>query len=184
MFTKILIGVAVVVMVFAIVIALRPSQFRIIRTATFGAPPSAAFAQVNDFHKWAAWSPWERKDPSMKRTYEGPTVGKGAVYRWVGNKEVGEGGMTIIDSRADELIRIRLDFLKPFAATNTAEFSFEPQGDQTLVTWSMAGRHNFMGKAVCMFMDMEKMVGGDFEAGLAAMKTIAESSARPAVARN
>jgi len=175
MVMKILIGVAILIVIFVIIVAMRPSEFAITRSATMAAPPPVVFAQVNDFHKWAAWSPWEHKDPAMKRTFDGPPAGIGSVYRWAGNKEVGEGGMTITESRPSDLIRIRLEFLKPFAATNTTEFTFKPQGDKTNVTWTMTGHSNFMHKAVCMFMDMEKMVGPDFEKGLAGMKSVVES---------
>src|SRR5688500_16487468 len=160
MVTKILIGLAILVIMFVIIVATRPSPCSITRSATMSASPAAVFEQVNDFHKWAAWSPWEHKDPAMKRSFEGPPAGVGSVYRWAGNKEVGEGGMTITQSRPGDLVRIRLEFLKPFAATNTTEFTFKPQGDQTAVVWTMTGKHNFMGKAFCMFMDMDKMVGG------------------------
>ena len=173
----ILIGVAAVVILFMVVVALRPAAFRIVRSATIAAPPEAVFEQVNDFQKWRGWSPWEQKDPALKRTYEGPPAGKGTVYSWAGNKEVGEGRMTITESQPDEFIRIRLEFFKPFAATNTGEFTFVPQGDGTLVTWSMAGRQGFCAKAFCMFMDMDKLVGSDFEKGLAGMKALVESRA-------
>ena len=115
---------------------------------------------MNDFRAWRAWSPWEDKDPALKRTYEGPAVGRGAVYSWVGNKEVGEGRMTITESRPSDFLRIKLEFLKPFAATNTAEFSFEPQPDcQTRLNWSMSGTKAFMMEAFCLFVDMDKLVG-------------------------
>lgn len=177
MLIKILAVVAVLVVVLVVVIAMRPSHFRIVRTATIAAPPEAVFEQVNDFRNWQAWSPWEKKDPAMRRTYEGPPAGRGAVYAWAGNKEVGEGRMTLTESRTAELVRIRLDFLKPFAATHETEFTFEPRGEQTHVTWAMTGRNAFAAKAFCMFMDMDKMVGGDFEQGLAAMKTVTEGQA-------
>ncbi len=180
MLTKILIGVAILIVVFVIVVATRPSRFSITRSAQIAAPPPVVFEQVNDFHKWSAWSPWEHKDPAMKRTFEGPAAGRGAVYKWAGNKEVGEGGMTITESRPSDLIRIRLEFLKPFAATNTTEFTFKPQGQATNVVWTMTGTNNFMGKLFCMFMDMDKMVGGDFEKGLAGMTKVAESQVAPA----
>ena len=175
MLIKVLIVVAVLLVVFIIIVATRPSEFQITRTATMNAPAEVVFAQVNDFQSWRAWSPWEGKDPAMKRTYEGPPAGRGAVYAWAGNKEVGEGRMTLTESRPHELIRIKLDFIKPFAATNTTEFTFKPQGEQTHVTWTMTGHNGFMAKAFCMFMDMDKMVGGDFEKGLAAMKAVAEA---------
>jgi hypothetical protein len=133
------------------------------------------FAQVNDFHKWAAWSPYER-DPAMRKTFAGAPAGAGAIYEWAGNKEVGEGRSTITESRPHELIRIKLEFMKPFRATHTAEFAFKPVGDRTEVTWSLAGRNSFVTKAVCLFMDMDRMVGGDFEKGLAQMKSVAEAA--------
>lgn len=171
----ILIAVAAVVVVFLVVVALQPADFRIQRTALIAAPAQAVFAQVSDFRKWPAWSPWEKMDPELKRTYEGPPAGTGAKYAWQGNKNVGEGQMTITESRPGELVRIKLEFFKPFAATNTAEFTFKPEGGGTAVTWSMTGRNNFMAKAVSMFMSMEKMVGGQFEQGLAQMKSLVET---------
>ena len=168
-------AVAAVVVVFLIVVAMQPDDFRIERSATMRAPAPAAFAQVNDFQKWQAWSPWEKVDPQLKRQYEGPKAGTGAVYAWQGNKDVGEGRMTITDSRPGELVRIKLEFFKPFAATNTAEFSFKPSGDSTAVTWTMTGQNNFLSKAICMFVSMDKMVGGMFEQGLTQMKSIVET---------
>jgi hypothetical protein len=168
-------AVAAVIVVFLIVVALQPSDFRIERSATMRAPAPAAFAQVNDFQNWQAWSPWEKVDPALKRQYDGPKAGTGAVYAWQGNKDVGEGRMTIMESRPGELVRIKLEFFKPFAATNTAEFSFKPAGaDTTAVTWSMAGQNNFLSKAMCLFINMDRMVGGMFEQGLAQMKTVVE----------
>ena len=170
----ILIGVAAVVAVFAIVVALQPSDFRIERSATVRAPAAAAFAQVNDFHNWRAWSPWEKIDPALRRSYEGPQAGAGATYAWQGNKDVGEGRMTILESRPGELVRIKLEFFKPIAATNTAEFSFRSVGDGTAVTWTMTGQNNFLARAICVFVNMDRMVGGMFEQGLAQMKTVVE----------
>ena len=126
----ILTAVAAVVVIFLIVVALQPVRLSVERSATMRAPAPAAFAQVNDFQNWRAWSPWEKVDPALKRQYEGPKAGTGAVYAWQGNKDVGEGRMTITESRPAELVRIRLEFFKPFAATNTAEFSFKPAGRQ------------------------------------------------------
>ena len=180
MLTKILIVVAVLVVALVVVVATRPSAFRIVRSATITAPPPAAFELVNDLRAWRAWSPWEKRDPALQRTYEGAPAGQGAAYSWAGNNEVGEGRMTITESRPDELVRIRLEFFKPFAATNEAVFTFEPRGEQTLVTWSMTGHNGFMAKAFCMFVDMDRMVGGDFEKGLAELKRVAESPATPA----
>jgi len=176
MFKKILIALAAIIALFLVVVAMQPSDFRIERAATISAPPAAVFAQVNDFHKWEAWSPWEKLDPAMKKNFEGAAAGTGAIYSWIGNSEVGEGRMTITESRPNELIGIKLEFLKPFAATNTTEFVFKPAGDQTAVTWSMFGKNNFMSKAFGLFMNMDKMIGTDFEKGLAQMKVVAETA--------
>jgi Polyketide cyclase / dehydrase and lipid transport len=176
MFIKILVVLAAVLLVFTGVVAMQPAQYRVVRTATISAPASAVFAQVNDFHKWEAWSPWAKLDPAAKNTFEGPPAGPGAIFRWAGNAKVGEGRMTLIESRPSELVRIKLEFLKPFASTCSTEFGFKPQGDQTAVTWSMAGENNFFAKAFCLFMNMDKMVGGDFEKGLAQMKSVAEAA--------
>jgi hypothetical protein len=134
------------------------------------------FAQVNDLHKWGAWSPWAKLDPAMKIAYAGAPTGTGAIQTWAGNKEVGEGRVTIVESRPSELIRFRLEMFKPFAATNAVEFSFKPEGNLTVVTWSMTGQNNFIAKAVGLFMDCEKMVGGQFEQGLAQLKLVAEAA--------
>src|SRR5215467_5069958 len=145
---RVAVALVLVVVGVAILVALQPSEFRVARAATMAAPPSLVFAQVNDFHKWDAWSPWEKLDPAMTRRYEGAPAGAGAIYAWSGNGQVGEGRMTVTESRPSELIRIDLRFLRPFAATNTAEFTFRPEGDRTAVTWSVSGRNNFMAKAV------------------------------------
>jgi len=170
----ILAGTAVVIAAFLAVVALQPSDFRVERSATMAAPAPAVHAQVNDFQNWRAWSPWEKVDPALKRSYEGPRAGTGAVYAWQGNKDVGEGRMTITDSRPGELVRIKLEFFKPFAAVNAAEFNFKPSGDGTAVTWTMTGQNNFLSKAICLFVNMDSMVGGMFEQGLAQMKTVVE----------
>jgi hypothetical protein len=175
---KALIVIAAIVTVLALVVALQPADFRVTRTATISAPASVVFAQVNDFHNWGAWSPWEKLDPGMKRAYSGAPAGPGAVYTWAGNGKVGEGRMTLTESRPGDLIRIKLEFFKPMAATNTAEFKFTPHGDQTTVTWTMTGKNNFVGKAISLFMDMDKMVGGSFEQGLAEIKSISETASR------
>jgi uncharacterized protein YndB with AHSA1/START domain len=171
MLTKILIGLAVVVIGLVAIVAVQPSEFRIARTATVAAPAGVVFAQVNDFRKWDAWN-------ALKQGYEGPPAGKGAVYTWAGNSEVGEGRMTISESRPNELIRIQMEFLKPFQGRSTAEFTFKPEGDRTAVTWSMVGEHNFIAKAMHLVMNLDKMVGGNFEKGLAQMKSVAEAAAR------
>src|SRR5438094_9415225 len=176
MLIKILIAVAIIVVVFVVIVALQPSEFGVVRSATISAPAPALFAQVNDFHKWEAWNPWGKLDPTMKQAYEGAPAGTGAIYTWSGNNEVGEGRMTLTESRPSDLIRIKLEFFKPFAGTNIAEFTFKPEGNQTAVTWSMAGKNNFMAKAIHLFMNMDKMIGGQFETGLAQMKLIVEAA--------
>ena len=179
MLKKVLLALAVLVVALVVVVALQPGDFRIERSATIAAPAPVVFAQVHDFHRWAAWSPWARIDPAMKQGFEGAPAGTGAVYTWAGNHEVGEGRMTMTETRPAELVRIRLEFTKPFAATNMAEFTFRPEGAGTAVTWRMTGERNFIAKAVCLVMNMDKMVGGMFEKGLAQMKTVAETAPKP-----
>jgi hypothetical protein len=176
------IGLAIVLALLAVVVATRPAKFHIERSAVVKASPAAVHAVVNDFHAWKGWSPWDKLDPAMTRTFSGPVSGKDAAYAWVGNKDVGEGKMTITDSTPDK-ITIRLEFIKPFAETNITTFTFVSSGAETKVTWAMDGENDFMGKAFSLVMDMEKMVGPDFEKGLAAMKAMAESApAAPAPA--
>jgi uncharacterized protein YndB with AHSA1/START domain len=178
MLVKVLVALAVIVAGALVVVATRPAEFRVTRTGTIAAPPATVFAQVNDFHKWEAWNPWGKLDPAMKESYEGAPAGVGAVYTWTGNSQVGEGRMTITESRPNELIRIKMEFLKPFAATSTAEFTFRPEGNRTAVTWTMEGTNNFMAKAMHLVMNMDRMIGGQFEKGLAAMKSVAEGAPR------
>lgn len=178
MLRKALVALIVLVAVFAAVVALQPGDYRVQRSASVAAPASAVFAQVNDLHMWRAWSPFDKLDPDMRKTYSGPPAGTGAAYRWSGNDKAGEGTATIVDSRPGELVRIRLDFVKPFAGTAFAEFTFKPEGGRTVVTWALMGQNGFLAKAVCLFVDMDKTVGRDFEQGLAALKTVAETAAR------
>jgi hypothetical protein len=178
MLVKILIVLAVIVVGLASVIALQPARYRVSRSITIAAPAPVVFAQVNDFHNWSAWSPWEKIDPAMKRTYAGPPAGAGAAYSWVGNREVGEGRMTIAESHPSDRIRVDLEFVKPFAGTSVAEFTFRPEGDRTVVTWSMTGDKNFIAKAIHLVMNMDRMIGDQFDKGLAAMKTVAEAAPR------
>jgi Polyketide cyclase / dehydrase and lipid transport len=173
----ILIACAAIIAALIAIVALQPSAFRITRTATIFAPPSAVFAQVNDFRHWQAWSPWEGLDPAMKRSYDGALSGTGAVYAWVGNNEVGEGRMTIVESNPSDLIRIKLEFLRPFAATQSADFRFKPEGDTTTVTWSMNGTNNFLAQGIGLFVNMDKIIGGQFEKGLAQLGNVVEAAA-------
>ncbi len=146
------------------------------RATTIAAPADVVFAQVNDFHNWPVWSPWEKLDPAMKRTHEGAASGVGAVYSWSGNDKAGEGRMTLTESHPSELVGIKLDFIRPFAATNTVNFTFKQTGAQTAVTWTMEGDKNFGAKAFGLFVNIDKMVGDDFERGLAQLKSLAESA--------
>jgi uncharacterized protein YndB with AHSA1/START domain len=174
----ILVALPIVITVLGLVVTMQSSEFRVVRTATLSAPAQTLFALVNDFHRWEAWSPWERLDPTLERSYSGAPAGVGAVYSWVGNKQVGEGRMTILESHPNNLIRFKLEFLKPFAATHTAEFTFEPEGDRTRVTWNMFGEKNFLSKAIGLFLNMEKMIGNNFEQGLGQMELAAKASLR------
>ena len=171
----ILLAVAVVIVAFVILVATRPSQFHVTRRGAIHAPPEVVFPQINNLHNWQAWSPWAKLDPAAKNSYDGPLEGVGSSFAWAGSNKVGEGRMTITESQPYELVRFRLEFLKPFKATNVAEFTIQPEGGQTVVTWSMSGTNNFISKAVGLFMDCDKMCGGFFEKGLADMKAIAES---------
>jgi len=178
MIKKILVALAVAVVGIAVVVALQPTEFRVVRSASIAAPPAVVFGYVNDLHKWQEFSPWAKRDPAAKNTFEGPPAGAGAIFSWAGNAEVGEGRMTITESRPDERVRMRLDFFKPIAATNAVEFTFEPEGEQTVVTWSMSGENGFVGKAIGLLMNMDEMVGGDFEKGLADLKSLSEAAAK------
>jgi carbon monoxide dehydrogenase subunit G len=154
--------------------ATRPDTFRIQRSAAIKAPPEKIFAFINDLHSWVSWSPWENLDPALKRTYSGAANGPGAVYEWEGNKNVGKGRMEIAEMSPPSRITIKLDFLKPFEAHNTAEFTLEWQGDSTQITWAMHGRQPYMFKVMGLFFSMDKMIGKNFETGLANLKSIAE----------
>ena len=170
----ILISLAAIVVIFLIIVALQPSDYRITRSATIAAPAGAVFAQVNDMRKFQGWSPWAKLDPDVKNTFEGPPAGAGAVSKWSGNKKVGEGMMTITESKPNELITMKLEFIKPFASVADVQFDFKPEGQGTAVTWTMSGKKNFMSKAFCLFANMDKMVSGDFEKGLANLKQLLE----------
>jgi uncharacterized protein YndB with AHSA1/START domain len=183
MLIKILAGLAVLILLFVVVVALRPDHMRVTRSASIAAPPEAVFAQVNNLHQWEFWSPWVKLDPNAKTTYEGPDAGVGAAFTWDGNSKVGAGRMTITESRPNELVRFRLDFAKPLNGTQTAEFTFKPEGGQTTVTWAMFGECNFVGKAMGLLFNCDKMVGTQFEQGLADMKHLTEKNLTEATAK-
>ncbi len=172
----VLVIVAVLIVGLLVAIATRPADFRVTRSATIAAPPRAVFDQVNNLKKWDAWSPWARLDPNAKNSFEGPESGVGAAMLWSGNSKVGEGRMTITESSAPEALRMRLEFIRPMESVSDTEFTFKPDGEKTVVTWTMTGTNNFMGKAFSLFVDCDKLVGGDFEKGLAAMRTVAEAN--------
>jgi hypothetical protein len=176
MIIEILLVLAAILVVLAIVIARRPSTFRVSRSAAIPAPDSVVFAEVNDLHRWTAWSPWTRLDPQAENIYEGSPSGVGSIMRWKG-KKTGEGGMTILESQPDRLIRIKLEFIKPFRATNLVEFTFQPQENGTLVTWTMTGTNSFVAKAMGLFINCDQMCGRMFEDGLANLKTVTEEMA-------
>jgi uncharacterized protein YndB with AHSA1/START domain len=164
------VGIAVVL----VLAAMKPDTFRVARSATIKAPPEKIFALVNDFRTWGAWSPWEKKDPAMKRSFSGPQSGKGAVYAWDGDKNVGQGRMEIADVAPPSKVTLKLDFVRPFEAHNIVEFTMVPRGDATDVNWNMQGPVPYFAKIIHVFLDMDRMIGADFEAGLANLKALAE----------
>ena len=171
------IGIAVVVLIAALLgfAATRPDTFRVQRSASIKAPPEKIFALINDFHSWSAWSPYENLDPMMRRTYSGAANGKGAVYEWDGNSNVGKGRMEITAVSPPSKVTIKLDFLKPFEGHNVAEFTLDAKGDATNVTWTMHGPSPYVAKVMSIFFSMDSLVGKDFETGLANLKTVAEA---------
>ncbi|MEQ2006958.1 MAG: SRPBCC family protein [Limisphaerales bacterium] len=180
MLKKILLGLAGVIVVFVIVVATRPTDFRVVRSATIPAAPGAVFPYVNDLKKWQEWSPWAKLDPNAKNTFEGPTAGAGAKFSWAGNNDVGVGSMTITESKSPELVRIKLSFLKPMEGDSDVVFTLKPEAGGTLVTWAMDGKNGFVGKAVSLFMDCEKMCGDQFEQGFKNLKAVIAAPPAPA----
>jgi len=178
MMQKILIGLIATIGSFVALILLQPSDYRIARSTVISAPAQDVFAQIDDFHRWQAWSPWAERDPKAKTSFDGPASGKGAVFAWSGNNEVGEGRMTLIESQPGALVKIRTDFVKPFVGTSYSDFTLKPEGDGTALTWSMSGQNDFIGKAICLFVSMDKVLGGEMEKGLAGIKRIAEAGTK------
>jgi uncharacterized protein YndB with AHSA1/START domain len=173
--TLAIIGVVVVVAIAGILLyaATKPDSFRVQRVVLINAPPDKVFPLINDLKAWPAWSPYEKKDLAMKRTYGAVTAGKGATYAWEGDKNVGQGSMEMIESSPQKIV-IKLDFLKPFEAHNIGEFILEPKGDSTSVTWAIYGPSPYMSKVVGTFMNIDDLIGRDFEKGLADLKAAAE----------
>lgn len=176
MFKKILFSLVVLVAIAVVVIAARPSAFAVERSAEIEAPADVVFGLVNDLHNWPSWSPWDKLDPDQTRTFEGAEAGKGATFSWKGNDKVGEGRMTIDDSRVNEHVALTLEFLKPWKSTNKVTFALAG-GEKTKIVWRMEGAYDFFGKAMSLFMDMDSMVGKDFEAGLASLGQFAKVAA-------
>lgn len=168
----IILGILIAVVL--ILAALKPASFRYERSTHINAPPQKIYPLIEDFHKWGGWSPWEKLDPALKRTYSGPASGKGAVYEWQGNKQVGSGRMEILEAQPASMVVIKLDFISPFEAHNTAEFTLTPESGGTRVTWAMYGASPFVPRLMGVFFNMEKMMGKSFDQGLASMKALAE----------
>jgi len=170
------IALAIVVLIAALLIyaATRPDTFRVERTASMKAPPEKVYAVLSDFQKWGAWSPWEKKDPAMKRTFGSTTSGNGAKYAWEGNSEVGKGSMEIVETAPPSRLKLRLDFSEPFEAHNIVEYTLTPQGETTNVNWVLHGPMPYISKVISIFCDMDAMIGKDFEAGLANLKAVVE----------
>ncbi|MBC7956681.1 MAG: SRPBCC family protein [Cytophagales bacterium] len=174
MFKKVALVIVVLIAAVLVFAATRPDSYSVQRSATIKAPPEKVFAQINDFRAWQAWSPWEKLDPAMQRTHSGAPAGKGAVYAWKGNSKVGQGRMEITESEPSSKIGMKLHFMEPFDSHNTTNFTLQPQGDSTQVTWVMHGPSPYISKLMGVFVSMDSMIGKDFEAGLANMKSAAE----------
>lgn len=178
MLKTILLAVAAILVVGIVVVlilaAMKPDSFRVQRSLAINAPAERIFPLINEFKNWGAWSPWEKKDPAMKRSFSGPESGLGAVYAWEGDKNVGQGRMEIVEAAAPRKVALKLDFIKPFEAHNDVTFALEPRGTATEVTWTMTGPVPFLAKIIHVFFNMDRMVGGDFETGLANLKAAAE----------
>lgn len=175
MLSPILIAIFLVITALLLYAASRPDTFRIARSTRIAAPAATIFPLIDDFHQWERWSPWENLDPSLKRIYDGAASGKGATYAWFGNKDVGQGRMEIIESDPPVRLKIQIDFMVPFEAHNTVEFTLQPEGDGTLLTHAMFGPSPFISRLMGIFFSMDKMIGGKFEEGLGKLKAIAEA---------
>jgi uncharacterized protein YndB with AHSA1/START domain len=178
MIKKILLGLVAVIAAILIVAAFQPGEFQVKRSLAIAASPQALFEQVNDHRKFLVWNPWMKLDPNVKNTFSGPATGVGSVCAWEGNSDIGAGSSTITETKPGELVRLRMDWKEPMEGVSTVDFTFKPEGNKTVVTWHMYGPNNYVGKIMCLFMSMEKMVGGQFEQGLASLKLLAEAPAK------
>jgi uncharacterized protein YndB with AHSA1/START domain len=180
MLKKIAILIVLVIAGILLWAATKPDTLHVERTVTINARAERIFPLINDLHQWQSWSPYEKKDPAMKRYYSGPPSGKGAAYVWDGNNQVGSGRMEVAESTAPSKIDLDLDFIRPVKGHDVAEFTLKPNGNSTTVTWSMTGPNRYLGKLMSIFVNMDKMIGSDFEAGLAGLKMAAERPQRSA----
>jgi hypothetical protein len=169
----------VLVVGFCLVVSLQPSTFAVERSATMAAPPAEVFAQINDLQAWDAWSPWSKLDPQAKTSISTPSAGKGATFTWDGNQEIGAGSLKILGSKPDELVDVEQAFIRPFAGKARMAFTLAPQDGGTRLTWKMDGTHDFFGKAICMFMDMDALLGKDFDKGLSNIREVVEKGGSP-----
>lgn len=176
MLKRILIALVVLIAAFAAIVAMQPTEFKVERTATINASAADVFTHVNDLHKWDAWSPWAKLDPNAKFGFEGPAAGQGAVFTWSGNDTIGEGRMTVAESRPNEQVKLDVEFVKPFEGKSESEFTFKPEGSQTAVTWVMTAQHGFIAKAMCLIFNGRKMMAGEMDKGLAQLKAVSEGS--------
>lgn len=179
MIKKALLGLVAVIAIILVVASFQSDEMNVTRSATINAAPDAVFKVVNDFRQWDAWSPWSKLDPQMKKTLEGPPEGVGAIYKWSGNNEVGEGATRLIESAPNERIAMKLEFVRPFAGSSDVQFTFAPEGTGTRVTWAMQGRKPFVGKVMGLFMDCEKMCGDQFSEGLANLEKVVSGGSPP-----
>ncbi len=179
MIRKILLGLVAIIALILVIAAFQSDDINVTRSATMTAAPDAVFKVVNDFRQWDAWSPWSKLDPVMKKSLEGPPEGVGAIYRWSGNNEVGEGSIALLESKPSEKLGMKLEFVRPFAGTSDVQFTFAAEGTGTKVTWAMQSKKPYIGKVVSLFMDCDKMCGDQFNEGLANLKKIAEAAPKP-----
>jgi uncharacterized protein YndB with AHSA1/START domain len=179
MIKKLLLGLVAIIAIILVIASFQSDDLNVTRSATIPAPPDAVFKVVNDFRQWDAWSPWSKLDPNMKKTLEGPPEGVGALYKWSGNNEVGEGSTKLIDSKPNEKIGMKLEFVRPFAGSSDVEFTFAPEGAGTKVTWAMQSKKPFIGKVVGLFMDCEKMCGDQFSEGLDNLAKVVTAAPKP-----
>ena len=174
----ILLGLGAVIALILIIAAFQPGEFQVKRSLAIAAPPAVLFDQVNDHRKFVVWNPFGKLDPNVKNTFSGPATGVGSVCSWQGNRQIGAGSATIVESKPGELVRIRMDWKEPMAGVGNTDFTFKPEGGKTVVTWDMHSTNSYVGKIMCLFMNMDKMVGSQFEAGLANLQTLTEAPAK------